>query len=266
MERGAQSAPPLLDARQLGFGGVQQCVALAGALAGEQGIGAHHQPLARIIRAGDLGQIALVEQRELQAPVGGGERLDGRGAQRGEPVEPGRDQILAQPRLGDHAAIADQDHTPRTPAGEIDRPCRFSISETRTWPQAGCSTAIATTACSISGAVRFFNTGLRRLPELGSDDLLFLGQFRSPVPRCRRAGSWLQIVVRTAPRPRRPLRKPTTLVRLSSSYYSRSTPTARLTSARRRRTLGSVCAELSLLQQRKLPKGMPTKAQEMTAP
>src|SRR6516225_8904782 len=42
-------------------------------------------------------------------------------------------------------------HTQRTPAGEIDRPCRFSISETRTWPQAGCSIAIATTACSISG-------------------------------------------------------------------------------------------------------------------
>src|SRR5215468_6986101 len=54
-------------------------------------------------------------------------------------------------------------HTQRTPAGEIDRPCRFSASETRTWPQAGCSIAIATTACSISGAVRFFNTGLRRL-------------------------------------------------------------------------------------------------------
>src|SRR6516165_6259041 len=54
-------------------------------------------------------------------------------------------------------------HTQRTPAGEIDRPRRFSISETRTWPQAGCSVAIATTACSMSGAVRFFNTGLRRL-------------------------------------------------------------------------------------------------------
>src|SRR5215813_11098410 len=114
-------------------------------------------------------------------------------------------------------------HTQRTPAGEIDRPCRFSISETQTWPQAGCSIAIATTACSISGAVRFFNTGLRRLiafvvklletveavaavahhfagladiaellgqleqSELGSDDLLFLGHSWSP-SLCRRAG------------------------------------------------------------------------------
>src|SRR5215470_11584427 len=52
-------------------------------------------------------------------------------------------------------------HTQRTPAGEIDSPRRFSISETRTWPQAGCPIANSTTACSISGAVRFFNTGLR---------------------------------------------------------------------------------------------------------
>src|SRR5437660_12572672 len=54
-------------------------------------------------------------------------------------------------------------HTQRTPAGEIDNPRRFSASETRTWPQAGCSIAISTTASSISGAVRFFRIGLRRL-------------------------------------------------------------------------------------------------------
>ena len=35
-------------------------------------------------------------------------------------------------------------HTQRTPAGEIDRPRRFSASETRTWPQAGCSIASST--------------------------------------------------------------------------------------------------------------------------
>ena len=39
-------------------------------------------------------------------------------------------------------------HTQRTPAGEIDRPCRFSISETRTWPQAGCSIESSTSARS----------------------------------------------------------------------------------------------------------------------
>src|SRR5437868_710316 len=42
-------------------------------------------------------------------------------------------------------------HTQRTPAGEIDNPRRFSASETRTWPQAGCSIAIETTASSICG-------------------------------------------------------------------------------------------------------------------
>ena len=48
-------------------------------------------------------------------------------------------------------------------AGEIDKPRRLSASETRTCPQAGCSTATVTTACSISTGVRFFSTGLRRL-------------------------------------------------------------------------------------------------------
>ena len=54
-------------------------------------------------------------------------------------------------------------HTQRTPAGEIDRPRRLSASEMRTWPQAGCSIASATTACSISLGVRFFKIGFRRL-------------------------------------------------------------------------------------------------------
>jgi hypothetical protein len=53
--------------------------------------------------------------------------------------------------------------TQRTPAGEIDRPRRFSASDTCTWPQAGCPIAISTTACPIAGAVRFFRIGLPRL-------------------------------------------------------------------------------------------------------
>jgi hypothetical protein len=52
--------------------------------------------------------------------------------------------------------------TERTPNGEIDIPCLASSLETRVWPQAGWSIAIATTAASISGATRFFQTGLRR--------------------------------------------------------------------------------------------------------
>src|SRR6188472_3234284 len=42
--------------------------------------------------------------------------------------------------------------TQRTPAGEIDRPRLASSLATRSWPQAGWSTAIATTAASMSGA------------------------------------------------------------------------------------------------------------------
>src|SRR5205814_6131603 len=61
-----------------------------------------------------------------------------------------RGQVVALP----HAA-----HT----GGRDRQQRRFSASETRTWPQAGCSIAIATTASSISGDVRFFRIGLRRL-------------------------------------------------------------------------------------------------------
>ncbi len=45
----------------------------------------------------------------------------------------------------------------------MDKPRRFTASATRTWPQAGCSMAMATTASSTSAGVRFFRMGLRRL-------------------------------------------------------------------------------------------------------
>jgi len=37
-----------------------------------------------------------------------------------------------------------------------------SSFDTRVWPQAGWSTAMAATASSISGSTRFFRIGLRR--------------------------------------------------------------------------------------------------------
>ena len=52
--------------------------------------------------------------------------------------------------------------TERTPKGEIVSPCLASSFDTRVWPQAGWSIAIATTAASISGSTRFFRIGLRR--------------------------------------------------------------------------------------------------------
>jgi hypothetical protein len=54
-------------------------------------------------------------------------------------------------------------HTHRTLKGETERPRIFSSFETRTWPQAGCSSANSTTACSIFGTTRFFRIGFWRL-------------------------------------------------------------------------------------------------------
>ena len=54
-------------------------------------------------------------------------------------------------------------HTLRTPNGEIVWPCFFSSLATRTWPNAGCSMAISTTAFSIAGSTRFFSIGFLRV-------------------------------------------------------------------------------------------------------
>jgi hypothetical protein len=53
------------------------------------GFFADDQPLAGKLGGGDLGQIAFVEQRELEG-AGVEQGADLRGAQRGDPVEPGR--------------------------------------------------------------------------------------------------------------------------------------------------------------------------------
>jgi hypothetical protein len=57
------------NARQLLFGGAQQLGAFAGALFGEQRVFADHQAFARIVGAGDLGHVAVIEQRGLQRPA-----------------------------------------------------------------------------------------------------------------------------------------------------------------------------------------------------
>jgi hypothetical protein len=54
--------------------------------------------------------IALVEERELQRAVICRQSLDGRRAQRREPVETGRGEVFADPCLGNHAAIAHKHH------------------------------------------------------------------------------------------------------------------------------------------------------------
>ena len=56
----------------------------------------------------DLRHVALDEQRGLQGAALGRERLDRRGAQRGDPVEAGGREIGVDARLGGHAAVADE--------------------------------------------------------------------------------------------------------------------------------------------------------------
>jgi hypothetical protein len=95
------------------LGGRQEGLALAGALAGQGRVAAGDQPLAGEVLAGDLGEVLLVEEAELERAVVGGELADGRGAQRGDPGVPAvefPDGLDAGG--GDHAAVADQDHLP----------------------------------------------------------------------------------------------------------------------------------------------------------
>ena len=57
------------DLAQVVLGGPQQVLALTGALASQDRVAAGDQPLAWVVRAGDLGQVLLVQQAELEGPV-----------------------------------------------------------------------------------------------------------------------------------------------------------------------------------------------------
>jgi len=70
------------DLREEGLGGGQEFAALAGAVGGQQGVAAGDQPLAGVVGVGDLGQVVLVEQRQLQRAFAQ-QFADRRGAQRG---------------------------------------------------------------------------------------------------------------------------------------------------------------------------------------
>ena len=74
---------------------------------GEIGVSADDQPLAGEVGRGDRRHVALVEQRHLKMSAAD-QRLERGRAQGGDPVEPGRAQIFADARLGDHAAVADE--------------------------------------------------------------------------------------------------------------------------------------------------------------
>ena len=80
--------------------------ALAGTFVGEQGIAANDETLAWI--SGEvIRRDRLVEQDSCRLPASD-EAADRRRPQRGDPVETGGLEDLLDPRLGDHAAITDQ--------------------------------------------------------------------------------------------------------------------------------------------------------------
>ncbi len=73
------------DGLQLGFGGRQKLGAFAGAFLGQGGVVAAHQSLAGIVGVGDLEEVLLIEQRQLQRP-GLDQGRDLRGTERADPV------------------------------------------------------------------------------------------------------------------------------------------------------------------------------------
>ncbi len=78
------------------------------ARSGQRPVAADDQALARKLRCGDGRHIALVEQRHLQGAAVA-QRSDRRGAQGGDPVEPGSFEVRGDARLGNHAAVTNQD-------------------------------------------------------------------------------------------------------------------------------------------------------------
>src|SRR5260370_1257310 len=85
--------PPRLyrrpDFAQFFLRGFQQGFAFGGALAGQRGIAAADQPLARVTGVGDLGEVLLVEQRHLHPPVVPGQPPDPGGPPGGAPPAAG---------------------------------------------------------------------------------------------------------------------------------------------------------------------------------
>ena len=92
-----------------GFGGLEQRLAFVRPLGGQALIAAHNQPLARIGIAADFGQVGVVEHRALHRA--GAHQLADRGrAQRRDPIEPRRGDLLTDTRFGEHPAVADEHH------------------------------------------------------------------------------------------------------------------------------------------------------------
>ena len=85
-ERIALSLGRRADLGQRLLGRIDEFGALARALGRQFGVATDDETLAGIVVRGDLRHVALVEQRELQGAALGRQGLDGRGAQRGDPI------------------------------------------------------------------------------------------------------------------------------------------------------------------------------------
>ena len=123
-DRPGASEPSSLDAgddrgQQL-LGRLEQVLALAGAVGGQHRVAAGDQPLAWEVRAGDLGQVLLVEEAELERAVVGYQLLDGRGAQRGDPAV-GIGAGGCRPPVWFNAAIRAEVIMPRSPTMTMSR-------------------------------------------------------------------------------------------------------------------------------------------------
>ena len=76
----------LSDLSQTALGRLQQLGSFAGALCGHERVAAHDQPLPRVVLGGDLAEVGLIEQRQLQLALAG-ELLDLRRFERRDPAD-----------------------------------------------------------------------------------------------------------------------------------------------------------------------------------
>jgi hypothetical protein len=85
-------------------------LALAGPLGGQDRVAAGDQPLAGVVRGADLGEVLLIEQRQLQGAVVCHELADRGAAQAGDSGHAVQLAQLGDPRGGDHAPVPGHDH------------------------------------------------------------------------------------------------------------------------------------------------------------
>ena len=96
------------DPREGLLGGCQERLALARPLGREGRVAAHHEALAGKVGTADLGEVALVEERELQDTLLD-QAADGGGAQGADPVDPTPFAQALDARAREHAPIARHD-------------------------------------------------------------------------------------------------------------------------------------------------------------